>query len=60
MPSTEVRRIAAYREISSAPVTTLTGRMHNWEAMPKLELAKVEALELQVVLGMRKKYSRKK
>ena len=37
---------------TSARVATLTGRMHHWETMPKPELAKVEALELQVRLLM--------
>ena len=46
VPSTEVRRIAANLEITSAQVATLTGQMHQWENMPKPELAKVEPLEL--------------
>ena len=33
-------------------MATLTGRMHHWETMFKPELAKVEALELQVRLLM--------
>ena len=48
VPATEVRRIAANLEITSAQVATLTGQMHHWETMSKPELAKVEALELQV------------
>ena len=48
VPATEVRRIAANLESISAKVATHTGRMHHWETMPKPELAKVEALELQV------------
>ena len=52
VPATEVRRIAANLESTSAQVATLTGRMHHWETMPKPELAKVEALELQVRLLM--------
>ena len=40
--------MAANLESTSAQVATLTGRMHHWETMPKPELAKVEALELQV------------
>ena len=52
VPATEVRRIAVNLESTSAQVPTLTGRMHHWETMPKLELAKVEALELQVRLLM--------
>ena len=52
VPATDVRRIAASLESISAQVTTLTGRMHHWETMPKPELAKVEALELQVRLLM--------
>ena len=48
VPATEVRCIAANLEITSAQVATLTGQMHHWETMPKPELAKVEALELQV------------
>ena len=50
--ATEVRRIAANLESTSAQVATLTGRMHHRETIPKLELAKVEALELQVRLLM--------
>ena len=45
VPATEVRRIAANLESTSAQVGTLTGRMHHWQTMPKPELAKVEALE---------------
>ena len=52
VPATEVRRIAVNLESTSAQVPTLTGRMHHWETMPKPELAKVEALELQVPLLM--------
>ena len=52
VPATEVRCIAANLESTSAQVVTLTGRMHHWETMPKPELAKVEALELQVRLLM--------
>ena len=52
VPATEVRRIAANLESTSAQGATLTGRMHHWETMPKPELAKVEALELQVRLLM--------
>ena len=52
VPATEVRRIAANLEITSAQVATLTGQMHHWGTMPKPELAKVEALELQVRLRM--------
>ena len=52
VPATEVRRIAANLESTSAQVATLTGPMHHWETMPKLQLAKVEALELQVRLLM--------
>ena len=52
MLTTEVRRIAANLESTSAQVATLTGRMHHWGTMPKPELAKVEALELQVRLLM--------
>ena len=52
MPTTEVRRIAANLESTSVQVATLSGRMHHWETMPKPELAKVEALELQVRLLM--------
>ena len=48
VPATEVRRIAANLESNRAQVATLTGRMHPWETLPKPELAKVEALELQV------------
>ena len=50
VPATEVRRMAADLESTSAEVVTLTGRMHHWETMPEPELAKVEALELQVRL----------
>ena len=49
---TEVRRIAANLESTSAQVAMLTGLMHHWETMPKPELAKVGALELQVRLLM--------
>ena len=52
VPATEVRRIAANLEIRSAQVTTLTGQMHHWETVPKLESTKVKALELQVRLLM--------
>ena len=52
VPATEVRRIMANLESTSAQVATLTGRMHHWETRPKPELAKVEALELQVRLLM--------
>ena len=52
VPTTEVRRKAANLESASAQVATLTGRMHHWQTMPKPELAKVEALELQVRLLM--------
>ena len=52
VPATEVRRTAANLEITSAQVATLTGQMHHWETMPEPELAKVEALELQVRLLM--------
>ena len=52
VPTTEVRRIAANLEITSAEVAKLTGQMHHWETMPKPELARVEALELQVRLLM--------
>ena len=52
LPATEVRHIAANLESTSAQVATLTGLMHHWETMFKLELAKVEALELQVRLLM--------
>ena len=48
VPATDVRRIGANLESTSAQVATLTGRMHHWETMPKPELVKVEALELQV------------
>ena len=48
MPATEVRRIAANLESTSAQVATLMGRVHHRKTMPKPELAKVEALELQV------------
>ena len=48
VPATEVRRIAANLESTSAQVATLTGRMNHWETMPQPESAKVEALELQV------------
>ena len=48
VPATEVKRIAANLESNSAQVATLTGRMHQWETMPKPEVAKVEELELQV------------
>ena len=37
VPSTEVRRIAANLENTSAQVATLTGQMHHWETMPKPE-----------------------
>ena len=47
VPATEVRRIAAILEITSAQVAMLTGKMHHWETIPKQELAKVEAVELQ-------------
>ena len=47
VPRTEVRRIAANLESTSAQVATLTGRMHHWETMLKPELAKVESLELR-------------
>ena len=47
-----MRRIAANLESTSAQVATLTGRMHHWESMPKPELAKVEALEIQGQLLM--------
>ena len=50
--ATEVRRIAANLESTSAQVARLTGRIHHWETMPKPELAKVEALELKVRLLM--------
>ena len=46
--ATEVRRIAAGLEITSAQVRTLTGQMHHWGNVPKPELAKTEAVELQV------------
>ena len=52
VPATEVRRIAADLESTSAHLATLTGRMHHRETMPKPELAKVEAPELQVRLLM--------
>ena len=52
VPAKEVRRIAANLESTSAQVATLTGQTHHWETMPKPELAKVEALELQVRLLM--------
>ena len=52
VPATEVRRIAANLETTSAQVATLTGQMHHGETMPKPDLAKVEALELQVQLLM--------
>ena len=52
VPATDARRIAATLESTSAQVATLTGRMHHWEIMPKPELAKVEALKLQVRLLM--------
>ena len=48
VPATEVRRKAANLEFTSAQVATLTGQVHHWETMPKPELAKVEAPELQV------------
>ena len=48
VPATDVRRIAANLEITSAKFATLTGKMHHWENMPKPEFAKVEDLELQV------------
>ena len=35
VPATEVRRIAANLESTSAQVATLTGGMHHWETMPK-------------------------
>ena len=50
--ATEVSRIAANLEITSAEVATLTGQMHHQETVPKPDLAKVEALELQVRLLM--------
>ena len=37
VPATEVRRIAANLESTSAQVATLTGRMHHWETMRKPE-----------------------
>ena len=52
VPATEVRGIAANPEITSAQVATLTGEMHDWETIFKLQLANVEALELQVRLLM--------
>ena len=52
VPATEVRRIAANLQSTSAQVATLTGRMQHWETMPQPELAKVEALELQLRLLM--------
>ena len=52
MPATEVRHIAASLEITSAQVATLTGQMHHWENMPQQQLAKVEALKLQLRLLM--------
>ena len=52
VPATEVRCIAANLGSTSAQLATLTGRMHHWETMPKPELAKVEALEVQVRLLM--------
>ena len=52
VPATQVRRIAANLESTSAQVATLTGRLHHWETMPKPELATVEALELQLRLLM--------
>ena len=52
VPAMEVRRIAANLKSTSAQVAMLTGQMHHWETMPKAELAKVEALELQVRLLM--------
>ena len=51
-PAAEVRHIAANLESTSAQMATLTGRMHPCGTMPKRELAKVEALELQVRLLM--------
>ena len=52
VPATEVRRISADLEITSAQVATLTGQMHHWGTVPKPEWAKTEALELQVLLLM--------
>ena len=52
VPATEVRHIAANLESTSAQVAKLRGRIHHWEFMPKPELAKVAALELQVRLLM--------
>ena len=52
VPATEVRHIAVNLEISSAQVATLMGQMHHWETMPKPDLAKVEALKIQVQLLM--------
>ena len=48
VPATEVNRIVANLESTGEQVAPLTGRMHHWETMPKPELAKAEALELQV------------
>ena len=52
VPATEVRRIAGNLVSTTAQLATLTARMHHWETMPKLELARAEALELQVRLFM--------
>ena len=52
VPATEVRRIVANLEITSAQVATLGGQMHHCKTMPNLGWAKVEALELQVRLLM--------
>ena len=52
VPATELRRIAANLESTSAQVATLTGQMHHCKTMPKPESAKLEALEVQVRLLM--------
>ena len=44
----EVRRIAAHLESTNAHMAALTGRMHGWQTVPKPELAKAKAMELQV------------
>ena len=52
MPATEVRGIGASLEGTSAQDATLEGGMHHWTTMLKPEMAKVEALEIQVRLLM--------